>query len=193
MLNYNPPVGEMISETARKIVALANAMNEAVSAEFNDVKLVANPGDSATRITKFYSSEIERRAREWRESPEGRRAAQEEKERRRALQAQMDEAMIELLTLNFSDFNAVITWLEKICDPSNYIGMKVPYKKIVDTFRRHGYKPNVNIDGDFDGDDEESFARYIIGQALNCLQKVYAIHGVIHKFADDWRKQFGYA
>jgi len=202
MLKYVPLVGENITETARKMILLANQKHNPVVAEFNDIELTAKPSvDTADNIVKFYQKESSRRAEEYRKSPEGQRAAQEAKERQQQLQAQMDEAMVELPGLDFSDYNTVITWFEKIRDASDHIGVNVPHKQIVATFRQHGYKPGVNTDKDFNGEDKENFARYLIGQALKQLQgvslgggpKFHAIHHIFHNFATDWRKKFGYA
>ena len=191
MQTYTPSVGETVDETVLWIVAMANEMGETVVAKFNDIELTAKPGDDANAIAEFYSSEMARRSEEYRKSPEGQRAEREAEEHRQKAQAQMDEAMAELPTLDFADFGAMIAWLEEVRDPSDYIGVTTPYAQIVSTFRENGYEPDVNYGQDFDDEDEENFARWLIGQALSNLElDIHAIHQVFHKFADDWRNKF---
>jgi len=194
MRTYEPMTGETIAVTAEKMVSFAGGTGDAVVANFNDVELTVNPDDDPQAIVDYYNDELGRRAEAYRNSPEGKRAAAEAEERKQQLQRQMDEAMNELDSLDFSDLNAVIAWLGKACDPSDHIGGVVPHEQIVDTFRENGYVPNANCGTDFNGEDEENFARWLIGQALEGLKtEIHAIRQIFHKFADDWRKKFGYA
>ena len=194
METYEPIIGENIIEAAKCMVALANRTGDTVAAKFNDIELKTNPSEdletAAAVITAYYSSESSRRAEAYRNSPEGKRAAADAEKRKQQSQCQMDEAMSELSSLNFSDLNAVIGWLEKVRDPSDHVGVVTPSKQIVETFRGHGYEPSVNCGKDFNGEDEENFARWLIGQALDNLNSVGAILQVFDKFAEDWRKKF---
>ncbi|OGZ11660.1 MAG: hypothetical protein A3D67_00515 [Candidatus Lloydbacteria bacterium RIFCSPHIGHO2_02_FULL_51_22] len=61
---------------------------------------------------------------------------------------------------------------------------------VIATFAAKGYHPNVNCGQDFHGDDRDNFARYIIGQALGNLACVGAIHQVVQRFTNDWKKKF---
>lgn len=194
MQTYEPMVGNTINHSAEEMVRLADKTNEMVTASFNDIQLTANPGDNAENIVKFYSEESTRRAETYRNSPEGKQAVVEAEERKQVAQSKLDKAMTELSVLNFSDLTAVINWLEKVRDPSDYVGVVTPHEQIVATFRKHGFEPGANCGENFNGEDKENFAGWLIGQALDGLAgSVHAIHQVFHKFADDWRGKFAQA
>ena len=56
MKTYEPMKGEYVSETAKRMVALAKKTNGTVTAKFNDIALTANPGDKADAIVKYYET-----------------------------------------------------------------------------------------------------------------------------------------
>ncbi|MBI2454037.1 MAG: hypothetical protein HYV54_00450, partial [Parcubacteria group bacterium] len=173
---YAPSIGEDISVTAQRMVDLANENGGTVMAEFNGIKLKTNRSkDSKVAIAAImadYSSKRLHRVKVYRNSPEGKRAAADAKKRKKRVRYQMDEAMGELDSLDFSDLNAVISWLEKVRDPSDHVDVIVSGKQIVEIFRGHGYEPNVNCGKDFNGEDRENFARWLIGQALDNLGSI---------------------
>lgn len=197
MQTYTPTVGQTINRAAAEMIMLANKTNDTVMAKFNDIEIKANPCENeavgVATIKAYYISESDCRAEAYRNSPEGKRAAAEAEDRKQKLQMKMDEAMSKLESLDFSDLVAVIDWLEEVRDPSDHIGVNTPSKEIVKFFGKHGFKPGVNCGKDFDGDSEENFAHWLIGQALDDLKSVGAIHQVFHKFADDWRQKFDHA
>ena len=49
------PNYENISEAAKRMVSLANKFGAMVCENFNGIELVANPGDKAKKIIKFYN------------------------------------------------------------------------------------------------------------------------------------------
>lgn len=70
MKKYEAMAGENVSETAKRMVALANKSKQQVQADFNGITLTANPGDKPDAITTFYSNESNRRHEEYVKSPE---------------------------------------------------------------------------------------------------------------------------
>lgn len=94
MKKYEPLAGENISETAKKMVALANKSKDTVNAKFNDIELTAKPDSNADAIVKFYQTESSRRHEEWKKSPEGKRAAREAEEARKRADAACAEGIL---------------------------------------------------------------------------------------------------
>ena len=70
------------------------------------------------------------------------------------------------------------------------LGVRVDRERIIATFGAHGYVSGVNCGDAFDAEDRENVARWLIGQCLANLVSVGAIHGIVHKFADDWIEKF---
>ena len=191
MRTYEPRAGENVSETAERMVALANETNEVVTAKFNDIEITASPGGDPQAIVSYFHEEYERRVEAYHNSPEGKRAAREREERRVAAQQKHDALIQQLPNLNFADDVAVLDWLCEFQDPSDYTGVVNQQDVVLATFAAHGYYPNVNCGKDFNENDRDNFARWLIGQALDGLRsEVGAIHQVIHKFTDDWKKKF---
>ena len=173
------------------MVALAKKMKDTVKTKFNDIELTATSDSDVNAIVKFYNDESERRDEEYDNSPAGRKAAREVEERKATAQQKHDALMRRLPNLDFSNDVAVLDWLCEFQDPSDYIGVVKQQDVVLTTFAAHGYYPSVNCGKDFNENDRDNFARWLIGQALDGLRsEVGAIHQVIHKFADDWKKKF---
>jgi len=189
---FDPMAGTDVSFAADKMVKICHLTGNSVTAQFNDVELVAFPGDVPKSIVKFFHKESERRGEEYRMSPEGKRAAREAKERQESLQKKADEMVEQLFDkFDFANLEAVINWLDEFQNPSYHVGVKIPHEQIVKKFREHGFEPNVNCGDDFNEADKDNVARWIVGQALAGLEcDVHAIHQVFHKFAKDWRNKF---
>lgn len=173
------------------MVALASQTKDTVKAEFNDIELTANQDSNAESIVAYYGKEMARRAEVYRNSPDGKKAAREREERKAAAQQKHDDLMRSLPNPNFADDVAVLDWLCEFQDSSDDIGVVKQQDVVLAIFAANGYYPSVNTGKDFNKDNRDNFARYIIGQALDNLQcEVGAIHPIIHKFTDDWKKKF---
>ena len=191
MKKSEPMCGEMVSETAKRMVALAKQTKDTVKAKFNDIELTATSDSVPSAIVSYYNKESTRRAEAYRNSPEGKKAARESEERRRQMQQKHDALMQQLPNLNFADDVAVLDWLCEFQDHSDHIGVVKQQNVVLATFAAHGYYPNANTGTNFNKNDRDNFARWLIGQTLDGLQgEVGAIHQVIHKFANDWKKKF---
>lgn len=78
MKTYEPLAGENVSETAKRMVALAKKTKGPVTAKFNDIVLTAKPGDNPETIVKYYQTESNRRHKEYVKSPEYKKRQQRE-------------------------------------------------------------------------------------------------------------------
>lgn len=191
MNTYEPMAGENVSTTAERMIALAKETKGSVRAKFNDIELTATEDSTAEDIVSGFQTKIAEAAETYRKSPEGQRAARESEERKEEAQRKADALMEQLPNLDFSNQEAVLDWICEFQDPSDYIGVVKDQRKVLEIFAEHGYQPGVNTGEAFNGEDGDNFARYIVGQALDGLRgDVGAIHQVVHKFTDDWKKKF---
>ena len=191
MKTYEPMAGENVNTTAHEMVTLAMKTRDTVKAKFNGIELTATSNSTADGIVAYYGEESKRRSEMYRNSPEGKKAIQENEERKVAMQKKHDALMQQLPSLDFTNDVAVLDWFTQFQAPSEHIGVGKQLSVVLTTFASHGYHPNVNTGKDFDVNDRDNFARYVIGQALAGLAcEVGAIHKVFHKFADDWKKKF---
>ena len=188
---YEPGGGEHVSGTAARLAIITGLTGQDCQAQFNDVTIIAHPGDSVETLSEFYSAESRRRHEEWERSEKGQEYRRKQEETRARLQKVIDDAMLVLPTIDFTDFSAVIDWLSSIRDASDHVGVVRPHELILQTFHERGFEPNVFCNDAFVKGDKEIEARWLIGQALSCLQgSVHAIHQMFDHFADLWREQF---
>lgn len=195
MIVYEPPIGIHISSAAIEMVQLANKHQTKVTAVFNGIELSTDPDfdvlRAAQEIVEDYKLKNKLRIEEYDNSPEGKAKIIELEIQKQQNQKTVNAAVAELETLDFSDIAAVVDWFDKVTDPMDFRGVKVPSAKIVQIFENHGYLPGVNTGENFNGEDKENFARYIIGQALLGLKSpIGRIHPVFIRFAREWREKF---
>ena len=92
--------------------------------------------------------------------------------------------------IDMQNLEAVIYWLELLQEPSDHIDVHVPVDQIIRYFNAAGYRENAFCGPLFNSEDKYVFAAWLIGQALAGLKTVGAIHGIFHKFAQEWRAKF---
>ena len=80
MKTYEPMAGENVSETAKRMVALAKKTKGPVTVKFNDIALTAKPGDNPEVIVQYYQTESNRRHEEYVKSPEYKKRQREAQE-----------------------------------------------------------------------------------------------------------------
>ena len=187
-IEFSP--GTSIDEAAIRLCETAEAHSEATGT-FNGVELHAVAGYAPAAVAKYYDEEQHRRGVAYRNSREGRKAAQDAEDRRAAAQAKHDALMRQLPTLNMADDAAVLAWLCDMQDQSDHSGVIVRRQTIVEKFEKAGYAAGANCGKDYRMGDRDNMFRYLVGQALDGLKNGPAIHPILHKFAAEWREQFG--
>jgi len=100
------------------------------------------------------------------------------------------EKIEQLKTLDFVNLALVLDWLCEVQPLTDTIGNDDMCSEIVDIFNKHEFKANVNVGSYYDGNDKYNVALYIIGQALDCLQSIGAIHPVVIGFTKQWKNKF---
>lgn len=93
MKTYEALAGENVSETAKRMVALAKKTKGAVTAKFNDIALTAKPGDNPESIVKYYQTESNRRHEEYVKSPEYKKRQREAEETQRRQDLMLKSAL----------------------------------------------------------------------------------------------------
>lgn len=192
MLAVNSPApGEKVRSFVENMIGLARIHNELVAATFNDIDIVVEPSTDIDAAVDKFIADVEKRHQLYINSKAGKTAAAEAKARKQQLQARADDLLAALEYLDFADDVAVLNWLCELQGPSDHIDVDVrPVRVIIEAFAINGYHAGVNCGDKFDGSDRNNFHRYIVGQALDGLDKLGSIHHIIHRFADDWRAKF---
>lgn len=93
MKTYKPMIGEDVSETIDRMVALAKETKGPVTAKFNDIALTAKPGDNHNAILQYYRTESNRRHEEYVKSPEYKKRQCEAEEAQRRQDLMLEDAL----------------------------------------------------------------------------------------------------
>lgn len=186
---YIPP-GTHIEAAAARLVGKANMVGRTVVASFNDVELRAAPGARAQDVVAAFDKACAEARARYAASPEGLAAAQEAVGEVARLQLVADGVAAALDTLDFADQEAILALLGKLQPASDRIGVKVRAGEIAAAFAARGLEPGMCIGDQFNPNDRDVFFRWLVGQALDGLANGPAIHGIFHKFADEWRAKW---
>lgn len=184
-MEYVPLAGEHVQTSAKIMVRIANEKKRTVIAKFNDVQLIAEPGDDPAYIVRCFDRNSKWRDEAYRNSPEGKRAAAETEENRQALQGLADRLMVELQNLDFGNLDHVLDWLCRMEEPRDTKGVSVDIEKIQAVFAHNGFTPGMNCGDDFNADNPVNFAAWIIGQAIQVPSPPLIIH-----FTEQWHARF---
>ena len=91
--------------------------------------------------------------------------------------------------LDWDNLNNILKWLCEIQEISDHPGVGIEKGRVISIFLSYGFLVNDALGDDFDGEDKEIFARYIIGQALSTLSYC-SIHPVVKTFYKSWHDKF---
>ena len=185
-------LGEHISRAAEQLVAAAREHGSAIG-WFNEIALTATAETTPKEVVEVFNRECELRAEAYRNSPEGKEAERQREAARSTAQQVHDALMAQLPSLNMADDEAVLDWFCQMQEPSDHVGVIVRRQTIVQAFEKHGFRANENCGADYRPGDRKNMHRYLVGQILSCLKEGLSIHPIFHKFAAEWRQQFGVA
>lgn len=185
--------GQHINSFAKQLINEAQKSNTIVTGTFNGIDLVVDPKSnlSVDEIVATFTSEMSKKAEAYKNSPEGISANKEAEERKQNMQEKSNQLVEELNTLDFLDFESVLEWICNFQEASDYSGTSYDKNKVISTFKNHGFDIGVNTGKDFNGEDAENFAKYLVGQALDRINTIGAPHQIVHKFTNDWKQKFG--
>lgn len=181
--------GEHIDGAVERLVAAAQEPGSAFMT-FNGIRLEATPGSTVASILLDWQTKQMAAAEAYRTSPEGKKAEQERENSRANAQQKHDALMRKLPGLNMRNDYAVLDWLCEMQKPSDHVGVIVRSETIVSAFEKAGYVAGANCGKDYRPGNRDNMFRYLVGQALDGLKNGPAIHSIIHKFADEWRREF---
>lgn len=180
--------GQHINNFAAELAREA-AKHGAATGKFNDIELVASASSTADDLIAQWDQKMQDARIAYQNSPEGKAHAAAREARINAAQETHDRLVRDLGTLDFNDDVAVLDWICAIQDSTDHVSVVVNKAAILSAFEAAGFEPGANVGDAFKPDDRENVFRYIVGQALDCLKSV-AIHGIVHKFVDDWKSKF---
>ena len=188
--NVEADCGEHISHYVKRLITLQKEVLLDIEGEFNGVTFHVTESSTQEELLAYFDVELKRKRKEYEES-DAYKMRQKEKEIE--LKGLNEEAAIlidQLRTLDFSDYKKVLLWTKDFQPYSDRRGVLIPKDEILWLFAANGYKINANTKENFNKKDPENYARYIIGQALDGIEKIGAIHPMVVTFTERWEKEF---
>jgi len=179
MKTYEPMAGENVSETAKRMVALAKKTKGPVTAKFNDIALTAKPGDNPEAIVQYYQTESNRRHEEYVKSPEYKKRQREAKEAQQRQDLMLKGALAvapEKMTLRDEE-----GWKKSVAANTDGYGCGVisfaeRWARLMEGRMANGDTLEACADEDSSLADNEGITGFMYGAAVSILSQVW-IHG----------------
>jgi len=173
-----------VENFVRQLIDTANNTKEEVTGVAKWIELTVVPWSDVTVniLLDYYYDEIDRRRKAF---------AEETKERKKDMQKKITELVSWLSGLDFSDYETVLDWICDFQEASDQIGVSYKKRKIISIFKKQGYTILANISDDFDWEDAENFAKYVVWLALNWVNSGNVVTPAVHQFTNEWKQKFG--
>ena len=178
-------IGSSIESVCADVVQLAKRVKSKVVIDFNGVEIAATHNDSTESLAGVYKKINDERNKIWQESEEKRKSDVEALEAIALVQCNVDKKIADLDVLLASSNEAqLIKWIGEFAEINGYSKLVFDKRKLASKFEKAGYSDN---EGPGKGVDirlsKEKVARYIVGQAINCLRCDLPLHSKLVEFA----------
>jgi hypothetical protein len=172
---YEPEGGEMITDTAHRMVAMAQNRKTFVTAEFNGIELCATADSNPDEIVRRFHAEMERRAEEYRASPEGIAAEARRLEHERIAKEAEAEGVLPFNTIDADGWAKTVAAND---DPYGACGVRFAarWANYMEREMANGASLKDIADTASHEADKEGIAGFMYGCAVSVLSKVWK-HG----------------
>lgn len=180
--------GSRIEDAIGRAVNLSRDTNEDVMFDFNGVPVSVSPTSEPHVVLRHWQDEMNRQAREYPESPEG-RLAKADRDREIASKQTTVNALLaclpEVLTISES---RLMGWLDSFTENANDRCVDFDKTSLSATLVTAGYKRNdcVGMEPELIGGSRELMGRYIVGQVIDFLDQGMPPHPVTCRFAEQY-------
>lgn len=164
--------------------------NGAITGEFNGVKFYVTKDATQASLLQYFDETMDSQREAYKNSDEYKKKQKEEEKELLYLNRQANTLVSELQTLDFSDYQKVLFWVNQFQPYSNRTGVNSFSDTVLKTFAAHGYEINAYTGEAFDENNPEKYARYIIGQALDGISLIGAMHPLVESFTTKWKEKF---
>lgn len=199
-IDFEPMCGESISRYAERAVSYLAERQERIEdielylmGDFNGIKIITTRYSTIDSIALDYHIQQEILAEEYKQTDKYKReqVKREQVKREKELNELNTKAKYMMKSfdkLDKSNKLRLINWLEDFQPISDHIGIKFDKGHIISELNKAGYIAGMNCKetGCVIGTTDE-YADWLIGQCIDGLERIGAIHQVIHKFADEYR------
>ena len=185
-------MGDHIVHFVKRLIAEKKRLidHSFIEGEFNHVLFHVTDDSTEQELLAHFNAELDRQRAEYEASDAYKLRQQENEAELEILNTEAAVLMEQLRTLDVSDYKKVLFWIKKFQPYSDRSGVTFSKREILERFTQNGYLPNANVGENFKNENEENHARWIIGQALDGIQTVGAMHQMVVIFAERWEEKF---
>lgn len=169
VLSYEPCAGENIEYAAESAIALAKKEDASVSFFFNEISLCVDANSQKKDVVAAFMSAIDKRADDYRKSPAGQAALSKRQQEVAAKQARLDQQVQNMDAAIQGGLKTLIPWIKQYADDGDDIDVNRHHDTVLKKLVDAGYKSGECTGKDFVKGNKEIMGRYIIGQAVSCM------------------------
>jgi len=184
-LTYTPTCGDSIFNAAEGAIKMSRTKYyytyREVRFKFNDVEIIVLEDDTIQGISNRYTDSINANRLAYKKTPEYKKQKIRSAIKFKETQIEHDKLMAQLYEVTSEA--EVLDWLYKYVPLVDNIELKSDKSLVKDHLIKLGYIQGDNLGQDKDFyNDKTNFARYIIGQVMNCWHPMCVI------FIEQYRK-----
>jgi hypothetical protein len=144
----------------------------------------------AARIQTALALDVEEKHKKYLESPECAATLLKQEKEAKRLAMEAGALMEEAKTMDWRDMAVVLGWLAKIQPYTDHVDLEEFHEEVHSLLKSHGFAANVNLEKKFQENNPRNYAEYIIGQAMDGLERIGAMHPTVQTFVERWRAKF---
>ena len=194
-IEFDAHLGENIKEYAKRAVKhLAERQRKHEDLElylictFNDVKVITTKSSTVDSIVNDFHARMDNNGYEYRQTDEYKASVAAREKELKELNTKANYMMKQFDKINKQNKLDLINWLDEFQPLSDHIGVMYDRCWIISELHKAGYVAGMNCNTDnFTIQTTDEYADWLIGQCLDGLEKIGAIHQVVHKFAEEYR------
>lgn len=189
-LKYEPKIGDRIDDTLQVVIAMVIESGKPVVTphSWDGKDFVVQPGETYGDAMQRWGEEWDRRSKATEATPEWQAAMAKQAEELAACQELAQIAMAQMNEVDFTSHLAVIDWLVSIRQAAADSRVTMDRERIMLALRGVGYEAGANCGPEFNPDDEDNFARYLVGQAMSDGRCI-----INPRHVEEWLSRFGHA
>lgn len=183
---YNVQAGEHIDTAILHAIQLARTSDNFVSFNFNGVDLIVQENDLQADVRKRFEDEQKRQQQEYQKTDAYAEKVKQQKERADTTQNKVN-TMLNQLGLITTEAE-LVSWIGDFSAINDHVDVDIAPQFIIEHLETLGYERNDCVNHPDVRHDSTVFARWLIGQALDCLHRGMPVHPVAQKFSEDYQQ-----
>jgi hypothetical protein len=191
MLKIEISAGIDINSVIDQAISRAKEIGGYVGFDFNGTTLVVTEDSKPADVLAAWKADGKKQSEEFKNSAKGQKLIREREESNRMDQKTIDAHLAYLPhMLKENDIAKAVVWCGGFAEVNDNRNLTYDKMAIIQAFVQAGYHLNINTGVNFNEEDKDNYARYIIGQCLDNLSADMPMMPIAKSFADKWVQKF---